>query len=120
MNKYINLVKNMGIFALSNIALKLITFLLVPLYIFYLSTTEYGLTDMLNTVLNIAMPLLTLSISDGVLRYCIEVGGKRNLKQSIYPRVFIVNALSCSPDAVCMPLLDAPVFGGLGSIKFGT
>ena len=42
-NKYINLVKNIAIFALGSIGSKLIIFLLVPLYTNYLTTEEYGI-----------------------------------------------------------------------------
>lgn len=117
MQKYINLITNVGIFALSNIALKLMTFLLVPLYTYYLSTAEYGLTDMLTTVLNIAMPLLTVSISDGVLRYCIESDGERHSQVEYVSAGFIVNAASCILAAALIPFLDMSVFGGLGMYK---
>ena len=46
MSKYVDLIKNIGLFTLSNFAVKLVAFQLVPLYTYYLSTAEYGVTDM--------------------------------------------------------------------------
>ncbi|EFA23926.1 lipopolysaccharide biosynthesis protein [Bifidobacterium gallicum] len=117
MSKYGNLLKNIGLFTISNIALKLITFILIPLYTYYLTTAEYGLTDMLNTVMWIATPVFSLSVSDAVLRYCIEAKGNK-LQQSSYVTIgFTVVALSCVLAAVCIPVLDLPFFGGLGDYK---
>ena len=50
MNKYKTLLLNIGLFGINTVATKLITFLLVPLYTYYLSTKEFGITDMSLTV----------------------------------------------------------------------
>ena len=44
MNKYRTLLLNIGLFGINTVATKLITFLLVPLYTYYLSTKEFGIT----------------------------------------------------------------------------
>ncbi len=41
MNKYKTLLLNIGLFGINTVATKLITFLLVPLYTYYLSTKEF-------------------------------------------------------------------------------
>ena len=71
MSRYIDLIKNIGLFTLSNFAVKLVAFLLVPLYTYYLSTAEYGVTDMLTTTVNMLVPLATLSVADATLRFCV-------------------------------------------------
>lgn len=114
MSRYLSLVKNVGLFALSNFAVKLITFFLVPLYTYYLSTAEYGITDMLTTTVNMIVPLATLSIADATLRFCIE---KRKDAQSYASVGFGMTVLSCVIVACLLPCLDLGIFGGLGTYK---
>lgn len=68
-NKYKNLVKDTAIFALGNMGSRLILFLLVPLYTTHLSTSEYGVAELMFTLSELIIPFLTLVIHDAVLRY---------------------------------------------------
>ena len=71
-NKYVNLVKNIAIFALGSIGSKLIVFLLVPLYTNYLTTEEYGVADLVFTVAQLVVPIVSLVIFDSVIRFGLE------------------------------------------------
>ncbi len=73
------------VFAIGNLGTKLITFFLVPLYTFYLTTNEFGLVDLLTTTVTLLMPICTLSISDSVLRFVMD---KKHDKQ-----VILINSL---------------------------
>ena len=64
MGKYKTLLTNIGLFTLNTVSTKLITFLLVPLYTFFLTTQDYGITDMSLTVVSLVAPIVTLSIGD--------------------------------------------------------
>ncbi|KAB7788135.1 oligosaccharide flippase family protein [Bifidobacterium cebidarum] len=115
MGKYKQLAINISIFALNFVATKLITFLLVPLYTYYLSKAEFGLTDMSVTVNMMIAPLATLAIADAVIRFVIENqerSGRYVLTGVVvtFIGVFIV--------ALLLPLLDLPFFGGLGTYRF--
>ena len=44
-SKYKYLFKNVGLLTLSNFGGKILTFLLIPLYTKYLTTSEYGIYD---------------------------------------------------------------------------
>lgn len=114
MSRYGRLLKNIGAFTVSNIALKLITFLLVPFYTYYLSTTEFGITDMLNTVVALIQPLVTGSIADAVLRYAID---KKADADRYISFGFLITVFSCALVAVLLPILNLSVFGGLGQYK---
>ena len=59
MGKYKNLLVNIGLFTLNTVSTKLITFLLVPLYTYFLTTAQYGVTDMSLTVAGLITPVLT-------------------------------------------------------------
>lgn len=118
MNRYLNLIKNIGLFTICNIALKIITFLLTPLYTYYLTQAQYGITDMLNTVLSITIPVFTLMISDGVLRFCINDRNNSKVQKAYISVGFITILMSVALSILCLPTLDLPFFGGLGKYKF--
>ncbi len=66
------LFKNMGILTISNFASKILVFLLVPLYTSVLSTSEYGIYDLMVSTILLLYPVLTLNILDAVMRYCMD------------------------------------------------
>ena len=68
----IYLIKNMGILTVSNFASKILVFLLVPLYTSVLSTTEYGTYDLVISTVQLIFPLLTMNITDAVMRFSME------------------------------------------------
>ena len=71
MNKYKYLAKNIGLLSLSSFGTKLLSFLLVGLYTDILSTKEYGVYDILSTTISLLIPILTINIHEGVMRYSL-------------------------------------------------
>lgn len=69
---YKSLGTNILMFAISSFGTKIIGFLLVPLYTNYLTTAEYGTADMLYTILSIILPVFSIDIADGVIRYVLD------------------------------------------------
>ncbi len=74
MSKYKELSKNTGIFALANFSSKILIFLLVPIYTRVLTTTEYGFYDLVYTTIQLFVPILTLNISEAVMRFLMKDG----------------------------------------------
>lgn len=66
------LMKNTALFALGNIGTKLISFFLVPLYTNALSTSEYGVVDLVMTICMVLVPILTLNIGESIMRYSLD------------------------------------------------
>ena len=66
------LIKNTMIFTLGNLGSKLISFFLIPLYTNALTTTEYGVVDLIATVGTVAVPVLTLNICESVMRFALD------------------------------------------------
>ena len=60
MNREKLLIKNTAIVSLGKICTQLITFFLLPLYTAVLSTEEYGVVDLLNTLVGLFFLLLYL------------------------------------------------------------
>lgn len=111
-SKYRNLVLNTALFAVNAVATKLVTFLLIPLYTYFMTAGEYGITDMSLTVISLVTPLATLSIADAAVRFIVGERGRRAEYTFIG---FAVTLLSIVLVAFLTPLLDLAVFGGLGS-----
>lgn len=68
------LLKNTISFAIGKVGTKLITFFLVPLYTYALSTEEYGTVDLITTICTVLMPVMILNISESVMRFCLDKG----------------------------------------------
>ena len=68
-SKYKRLICDMGIFALGALGSKLITFLLLPLYTYVLSDAEYGIADLVFTIGQLLLPVVSLAIFNGLLRF---------------------------------------------------
>lgn len=72
MNRYKYLFKNIGLLTLSNFTTKFLSFFLVPLYTNLLTTTQYGTYDLFNTTIGVLLPILTLNIQEGVMRFALD------------------------------------------------
>lgn len=93
-NKLGYLLKNAGILTISNFASKIMIFLLIPLYTSILTTEEYGIYDLVFSMVQLLFPLLTLNITDAVMRFSMDKSrrienvafiGVRYLVCSIFP-----------------------------------
>lgn len=73
-SKTANLLKNTGILAIGSFSSKILVFLLVPLYTAYLMTEEYGSYDIIYSTVSLIAPVLTLNISEALLRFPMEKG----------------------------------------------
>lgn len=67
--KFLNNVNNLFI---SKVIIKLLKFLLIPIYTRYLTTFEYGSIDIIETTVNILIPVFTLGINEAVLRFTLD------------------------------------------------
>ncbi|WP_161496431.1 polysaccharide biosynthesis C-terminal domain-containing protein [Clostridium thermosuccinogenes] len=77
MNKYKKLLGNSIVFGIGNFGSKLISVILVPLYTHYLSTSEYGIVDIITTTINLLLPVISLSIYESVLRFAMDESESR-------------------------------------------
>ncbi len=67
--KYKKLVRNTGALALGALGSKIITFLVVPLYTYILTTAEYGQIDLFTTASGLIIPFLTLQMNEAIIRF---------------------------------------------------
>ena len=83
MQKYKYLLKNVGLLTISNFGTKILSFLLIPIYTSILSTADYGLYDIYSTTVSLLIPLLTLNIVEGVMRFSLDKGKEAPMVFSI-------------------------------------
>ena len=66
--KYEKLIKNIVIFTVGSFGTRILSFLIIPLYTFVLTTEEYGKIDLFVTSINLMLPFSTLMIQESLIR----------------------------------------------------
>lgn len=99
---YKNLINNSIVFTIANIGSKIISFIMVPLYTYVLSTEEYGTVDVMLTLNSLLLPVLFLSISDAVLRYALD---KRYDKSEVLSAAIKVCTISILIICIILPVI---------------
>lgn len=94
--KYKYLGKNTLVFAISSFGSRFLSFFFVPLYTNVLSTEEYGTADLVTTTASLLVFLLTINISESVLRFSIERKSKQSEILSYGIRVLIMGSCLCA------------------------
>lgn len=87
------LAKNTGLLALGQFGTKLLSFFLVPLYTYVLTTVEYGTYDFMTSTISLLIPLMTLNICDAALRFPLDKGTDRQQIFAISFRHFIISII---------------------------
>ena len=79
-----SLAKNTLILTIGKISTQAITFLLLPLYTAYLSREDYGVVDLISTIVALLIPILNVQIEQAVFRYMVvDRQNKEELKRII-------------------------------------
>lgn len=79
--KYVYLSQNILLFSIGGFVPKVLSFILVPLYTSYLTTAEYGISDLITTTVQLLIPIFTLGIQDAVMRFAME---KNYQKENVF------------------------------------
>ena len=72
MNREKQLIKNTAIITIGKICTQMISFFLLPLYTAILTAEEYGIVDLLNTLVSLLIPIITFQIEQALFRYLID------------------------------------------------
>lgn len=108
MNKYKKLFSNSVVFAIGNLGSKMITFFMVPLYTRYLTTSEYGTSDLISTLVSLLTPILTLSVIDAVFRFAMDKGSDRS---EVLTDGFLISLISLVIYILLIPVLRKIPYG---------
>ena len=91
--KSVSLIKNILLFFIANFMPKAITFFMVPLYTYCLSTEEYGTVDLLITSIQLLLPFLTIQVQDAMLRFSLENNNSKSDVFTVGLRIVIIGGL---------------------------
>lgn len=70
-NSYKKLAYNTVIFAIGNFGSKVLTFLIVPLYTYVLTTAEYGIIDLFITSIGMVIPFSSMMVNEALVRFVL-------------------------------------------------
>lgn len=71
-NKGKGLIKGIGIYAIGTFGTKILSFLIVPLYTYYIATSDMGVYDIIMSTVQLLAPIMTMQISDAAYRWIIR------------------------------------------------
>lgn len=70
--EYKKLIKNTGLLAIGSFATSLLGLLMIPFYTSVLSTTDYGISDLITVTSSLLFPFVSLAISEAILRFSLD------------------------------------------------
>ena len=103
--KYSELRKNTIIIAVATIGSKAISFILSPLYSYFINVSEYGVMDLVTTTISLLIPIISLDIFQATFRFSCDRESDRD------------EVLSTSLAVALLSLL-LPILSGLFSLLF--
>lgn len=106
-----HLFKNSFIFLIGNLGTKLISFLMVPFFTYYLSTSQFGTVDLITNTVAMLTPIVSLSIFDAVFRFVMDAEED--------PKSLYTNGLIISVIGMVMSELLSICISPLLSFNFG-
>ena len=76
--------KDIGVYAIGNIGSKIITFMMVPLYTYFVhDTSDFGYYDVCLTVCFLLLPFVTLQLRDGAFRFLLDCDDETRRKSIV-------------------------------------
>ena len=124
-NRGSKLLKNLGIYALGNISSKLIMFILVPVYSFFISPDELGRYDIFFMCVTVLLPIVSMQLRDGTFRFLVDTDDEERRKKVVTfsLKTLVRNFIVCAgAGAILSFVLDAKylwyVIGFAASLSF--
>ncbi len=97
MSKQKDLIKSTAILAIGRLSSQMIGFLLLPLYTYYLSPTEYGFVDLIVVYMYLLVPTLTLQLEMASFRYLVDARASEMERKKVISNIFYMTGLLASP-----------------------
>lgn len=96
MSKEKALAKNTLVVTIGKISTQFITFLLLPIYTAVLSTEEYGIVDLLTTLVSLLLPIITLQMEQGIFRFLIDCRKNEEEKNKLISTISVSIVIQCT------------------------
>ncbi|HBJ80722.1 oligosaccharide flippase family protein [Pseudothermotoga sp.] len=104
MEQYRKLAINTFLFAIGNIGSRSISFLLLPLFTRYMIPSDYGRLGVINTTVQLLVPLLSFQIVEAIFRFAADVREVKRGK-NVFSNAFFFSFLSFVFSVSFYPLL---------------
>ena len=102
MGRFKRLLSNTAILGAGTFISKVLVFLLMPLYTACLSSSEFGVADILMQTANLIIPIAVIGVSDGLFRFTIDAEPDR--RKQIFTVSFITLIVGMIPLALLIQL----------------
>lgn len=87
--------KNTFILFVGKFATQFSSILLLPLFTYYLTTTDYGTIDLIQTYINLFVPVFLLCFDSAIFRYLIDARKSDSQKEKIIYNSIIFSVIQC-------------------------
>ena len=94
MNKKKNLMKNTIIIFIGKLCTQLISFFLLPLYTSYLTTSDYGIVDLITSYVTLLVPLITMELEMSIFRFLVDARGKDKDTKTLMSNNYYILSIS--------------------------
>jgi O-antigen/teichoic acid export membrane protein len=120
LQKIRELSKNLAIYGLGDVAISVVNFLLLPLYVLYLTQDDYGVLALLGSVEVIAKILFRWGLDGSFMRLfydCDDDRARQRLASTIFWFLLTVNGLLLLVSLLASPALARWLFGGTAHLR---
>lgn len=105
--KYKNLLTNSLIFAIANFGSKILKFLIVPFYTYYLTTKQFGAVDLLTTTVSLLSPFVLLGTNEALLRFSFK---KEIAIESLFSNCILICTSTSTVLLICLLFFKDSLF----------
>lgn len=109
-------VKDIGIYAIGNIGSKLITFLMVPLYTYFMPVkSDFGYYDVCLSMCFLLLPFVTLQLRDGAFRFLLDCDDETRRKRIV---TFVTRSLLTTLSLSVLIAIAMSMFTNIGYLGY--
>lgn len=89
-NRYKRLLKNILLLFTGNFVSKVLSFFMVPFYTAILTTSDYGIADLITTTVLLVLPFFSVLMDEAVMRFTLDEDSN---KQQVFTIAFVVSGI---------------------------
>ncbi|WP_413533360.1 lipopolysaccharide biosynthesis protein [Empedobacter brevis] len=97
------LIKNTLIYTVGNFGSKILSFILIPIYSYFLSKKELGEYDLVLTTVNLLLPIVSLQMNEAIYRWLIE---NKTDSKHLFRQTILLLLLSFVVTEICIHILN--------------
>ena len=109
-------IKDISIYAIGNIGSKIITFLMVPMYTYFIHDTgDFGYYDLCLTVCLLLIPFVTIQLRDGAFRFLLDCDDETQRQRIV---TFVSHTMVTTIAVSCVIAAIMAIFTNIGYLGY--